>query len=77
MWVNPEFRRQGVGQKLVQQGLDFLRAAGQAEVALWVTRGHDGVVAFYRSLGFCETGVTDVLRTGSDIVIVELRCALG
>ena len=77
MWVNPEFRRGGVGHSLVQQGLSFLRLAGQIEVSLWVTRGHDGVRAFYRGLGFQDTGVTSTLRPGSDMLIDELRYSLG
>jgi ribosomal protein S18 acetylase RimI-like enzyme len=76
MWVSPGFRRRGVGHSLVQQGLDFLRLAGQTELSLWVTRGHHGIVAFYRALGFRETGVTSTLRPGSDVLIDELRCSL-
>jgi ribosomal protein S18 acetylase RimI-like enzyme len=76
MWVNPDFRRRGVGHSLVQQGLNFLRLAGQTELSLWVTRGHDGVQAFYRALGFRDTGVTSTLRPGSDILIDELRYSL-
>lgn len=76
MWVAPEFRRRGVGQALVQHGLNFLQLAGQTALSLWVTRGHDGVVAFYRALGFRETGATSTLRPGSDVLIDELRAAL-
>jgi len=76
MWVNPEFRRRGVGRLLVQRALHFLRLAGQTEVSLWVARGHDGVRIFYRALGFRDTGATGALRAGSDIVIDELRYSL-
>jgi GNAT superfamily N-acetyltransferase len=72
MWVHPMFRRRGVGHSLVQHGLNFLRLAGQTELSLWVTRGHDGVRTFYRNLGFRDTGVTDYLRSGSDVVIDEM-----
>ena len=77
MWVNPEFRRRGIGRSLVQQSLNFIRSAGQTEISLWVTRGHDDVHTFYRALGFRDTGVTDALRPGSHIFIDELRCSLG
>jgi ribosomal protein S18 acetylase RimI-like enzyme len=77
MWVHPSYRRRGVGQSLVEEGLNFLRLAHQTELSLWVTRGHDGVSAFYRALGFRNTGVTDSLRAGSDIVIDELRYSIG
>jgi ribosomal protein S18 acetylase RimI-like enzyme len=72
MWVSPEFRRRGVGHSLVQQALTFLRSLGETEVSLWLTRGHDGVLAFYRAMGFRETGATDTLRRGSDLVVHEL-----
>jgi ribosomal protein S18 acetylase RimI-like enzyme len=77
MWVSPGFRRRGVGHSLVQQGREFLRLAGQTEVSLWVTRGNHGVLAFYRFLGFRETGSSSILRPGSDVLIDELRCSLG
>ena len=76
MWVDPEFRGNGIGRSLVQQGFDFLRVAGQRELSFWVTRGHDDVVAFYRRLGFRATGATSTLRAGSGILIDELRCSL-
>src|SRR4029450_8586187 len=73
MGVSPEFRRRGVGRLLVQHALVFLRSAGQVDVSLWVTRGHSEVLAFYRSLGFRETGATSTLRPGSDVIMEELR----
>ena len=73
MWVDPAFRRRGVGRALLEQGITFLRLAGQRELSLWVTRGHEGVVAFYRGLGFRPNGVTSPLRAGSDLLIDELR----
>ena len=76
MWVRPEFRRRGLGRSLVQDGLDFLRKADQTELSLWVTHDHVDVFAFYRSLGFRETGVTDTLRPGSNLLIHELRYSL-
>jgi ribosomal protein S18 acetylase RimI-like enzyme len=77
MWVSPELRRRGVGRLLIEEGLNFLRLAAQTELSLWVTRGHDGVLAFYRALGFRDTGVTSALRLGSDVLIDELRYSLG
>jgi ribosomal protein S18 acetylase RimI-like enzyme len=77
MWVRPEFRRRGLGRSLVRKALDFLHSSGQAEVSLWVTRGRDSVVAFYRSLGFRDTGTMSSLRPGSDLIIDELRLRLG
>ncbi len=73
MWVSPEFRGRGIGRSLVQHALAFLRAAGQVEVSLWVTRGHSEVLGFYRSLGFRETGATSTLRPDSDVIIDQLR----
>ena len=77
MWVHPSFRRQGVGRALLEQGLEFLRSAGQRAVSLWVTSGHTEVLSFYRSLGFRETGATASLRPGSPLTITELNVGLS
>lgn len=76
MWIEPAFRRRGVGQRLVQAALDFLKRAGQRRVSLWVTSGHASVFAFYSSLGFRQTGATSRLRPGSELVIHELLLAI-
>jgi hypothetical protein len=34
------------------------------------------VLAFYRALGFRDTGATDALRAGTDLTIQELRVSL-
>jgi ribosomal protein S18 acetylase RimI-like enzyme len=73
MWVSPDLRRHGIGRSLVQQALAFLRSAGQVAVVLWVTREHSEVQAFYRSLGFQETGATSTLRPGSDVILDGFR----
>jgi ribosomal protein S18 acetylase RimI-like enzyme len=80
MWVQPQFRRHGIGRALVAHGLEFLRSVGQREVSLWVTSTHTDVLNFYRTLGFRQTGATASLRPGSPLTIVELSldlCAKG
>lgn len=77
MWVEPRFRRRGVGRALVQEGLGFLRSAGQRQVSLWVTSDHHDALRFYEQLGFRCTGATDSLRTGSEVRITEMTLALA
>lgn len=77
MWVEPRFRRRGVGRALVQEGLGFLRAAGERQVSLWVTSDHRDALTFYEQLGFRCTGVTDALRTGSEVRITEMTLTLA
>ena len=76
MWVAPLFRRHGVGRSLIEQALEFLRAARQVKVSLWVTSSHDDVARFYEGLGFSRTGETSSLRDGSDLEIFELTRTL-
>ena len=77
MWVHPDFRRRRAGHALVLRALAFLRAAGQQQVALWVTETHLGVLEFYQSLGFRLTGARSPLRPGSETTILEMTLGLA
>ena len=77
MWVHPDFRRRRAGHALVVRALAFLRAAGQQQVALWVTESHLSVFKFYQSLGFQVTGARAPLRPGSETTILEMACRLA
>jgi hypothetical protein len=62
---------------LVVCALAFLHAAGQQQVALWVTETHLGVFKFYQALGFRLTGARAPLRPGSETTILEMVLGLA
>lgn len=61
MWVDPSHRGEGVADALVDAVVAW--ADGEA-VELWVTRGNERAIAFYRRAGFVETN--DVQPLPSD-----------
>jgi len=58
MWVAPEFRRKGIGEKLIQAAVDWALSAGVKELALEVTNENASAIALYSRLGFEPTGET-------------------
>ncbi|HBI85587.1 MAG TPA: 1-(5-phosphoribosyl)-5-[(5-phosphoribosylamino)methylideneamino]imidazole-4-carboxamide isomerase [Ruminococcus sp.] len=70
MSVDPQFRRRGIGRKLVSRALDALRAHQITKVALVAFKSNDGGNAFWEDLGFTLRGdlnyrnlaLTDLIR---------------
>ena len=64
MWVDPRFRRQGVGGLLVQRVVDWAQQSGYSEILLWVVRGNDAAENLYERHGFRRTGAAQEVRPG-------------
>jgi len=64
MWVDPRFRRQGVGGKLIEIVLEWARAEGYSRVLLWVTEVNHTAERLYTRAGFVRTGATQDVRPG-------------
>lgn len=64
MWVAPEQRGAGVGQRLVSALVDWARAAGFAELRTWVADGNDTALRLYERVGFVATGEVGLMRDG-------------
>jgi ribosomal protein S18 acetylase RimI-like enzyme len=56
MWVDPGFRRAGVGRILVDAVLAQARAAGKRRVVLHVVADNTGARGLYQRAGFVATG---------------------
>jgi len=54
--VDPAFRRRGLGQRLLDALLVRLAASGATRALLEVDVRNSGAIAFYRRLGFAESG---------------------
>ncbi|MBJ7536306.1 GNAT family acetyltransferase [Marinomonas transparens] len=50
--VNPDYRRLGVGKKLVEQAIAELELLGCVKVNLQIRETNHSVAEFYRSIGF-------------------------
>jgi ribosomal protein S18 acetylase RimI-like enzyme len=57
MGVRREWRRQGVGRRLLEECLGMARAAGIEKVELEVFNDNDGAIRLYESHGFTREGV--------------------
>jgi len=78
MWVRPEARGAGVADRLVAAVLAYARAAGAAQVTLWVAIGNDRARGFYQRMGFVPTGRRQMYpRAGTtDLDEEEFACTL-
>jgi ribosomal protein S18 acetylase RimI-like enzyme len=56
MWVDPRFRRAGVGRVLVDAVIAQARAAGKRRVVLHVVADNDPAAGLYKRAGFVPTG---------------------
>jgi ribosomal protein S18 acetylase RimI-like enzyme len=56
VWVAPEFRRLGVGRRLVRWLIDRERKSGIKEILLWVIESNVYARSFYSRMGFRSTG---------------------
>jgi GNAT superfamily N-acetyltransferase len=72
MWVDPNFRRQGVGDLLVKSVLDWARSTGYSGVVLWVTEGNEQAEKLYERNGFVRTGQVSLVRAGEDRIEYEM-----
>src|SRR5579872_1293141 len=59
MWVDPAYRRSGVGQTLINGIRTWATSSGLRELMLMVTSINTGAIRFYERLGFRMTGRTE------------------
>lgn len=54
--VDPAFQGRGIGKKLFQAGMAFLKKEGAHEIELWVGEHNDKPHQFYQQQGFRDEG---------------------
>jgi GNAT superfamily N-acetyltransferase len=64
MWVDPRFRRRGVGRALVKHLVDWATDKGYDEMFLWVTAVNSAAERLYAGNGFVRTGAAQDVRPG-------------
>ncbi len=72
MWVAPEARRRGAGERLLERIVDWARGRGARRVALGVTVGDSPATRLYARAGFRPLGDPTPIRAGSPLLGVEL-----
>ena len=76
MWVDPMWRRRGIGEALLQEVLDWARRRGFERLRLWCVADSPGPASLYRKLGFRETGNRQPLSPGSTVQVAEMMLLL-
>lgn len=77
MWVDPEYRRSGVGKLLIDTVMEFNRAREIYELVLMVTSVNMGAIAFYEQLGFRKTGAKSQYPNDPSIIEYEMMLRLA
>ena len=65
MWVDPRYRRRGVGDQLVKTVVEWARSAGYNAMLLWVADGNGNAERLYERNGFRRTGAVQEMRAGA------------
>ena len=76
MWVDPAWRRRGIGRALLQEVFGWARARGLSCLGLWAPGHRPATISLYRQVGFRETGNCRPLPTNPSFQIVEMVCEL-
>lgn len=64
-WIDPRYRRRGLGRQLLDESIAWARARGAHYLRLWVDDTNPRAVEFYRATGFSATGETRPVSEGS------------
>ena len=76
--VLPEYRGQGIGEKLISLAMQQAAEAGYDNVSLVAVRNKTGLIDYYASLGFRITRIAPIvphpsIRVRGDAVLMETR----
>lgn len=55
--VHPEYRRRGIGKKLMEEMTSFATKQGVGDITLEVRAGNQAAICLYKSYGFSEEGI--------------------
>jgi len=78
-WVDPQYRRRGLGSWLVREASAWAAARGCDHMRLWVDDANPAAAEFYRALGFGFTGETKPVTPESALAehSMEMRLVPG
>lgn len=73
IYLNPKFWGKGLGAKLCEQALEYLRDNGFLKVIVWVLQKNNQAKKFYEALGFIYTGYTKDEIFEKNVSLQEVR----
>jgi ribosomal protein S18 acetylase RimI-like enzyme len=77
MWVDPRYRRAGVGKLLIDALRSWSQSRGLRELKLMVTSANQGAIEFYRRIGFQMTGATGPYPNDPALIEYEMVSSVG
>lgn len=75
MWVDPRARGKGLASQLISAVVDWAKARGAHELALWVAEDNRHARGIYERCGFTATGEREVMRPGVDQLRMRMPLA--
>jgi ribosomal protein S18 acetylase RimI-like enzyme len=74
-WVEPAFRRRGIGSRLMDAVETWALDWGATDSRLWVSHDNEPAIAFYRRLGYVVIGARPDAEAGSERTALAMRRA--
>lgn len=72
MWVEPTWRRRGVGRALLQEVLRWARAQHVQRLGLWAPAHSPAAIALYARAGFRDTGLRQPHPIDPSLTLMEM-----
>lgn len=76
MWVDPAWRRRGIGRALLQELFGWARGHGLKRLGLWAPAHSPAAVSLYSRAGFRRTGQRRQMPTNSSLWVVSMETDL-
>jgi ribosomal protein S18 acetylase RimI-like enzyme len=76
MWVDPGYRRAGVGNMLIEGLKNWARSRGLRGLKLMVTSVNQDAIEFYERMGFRMSGITKSYPNDPALFEYEMLLAL-
>jgi GNAT superfamily N-acetyltransferase len=73
MWVDPAWRRRGIGRALLLEVVGWARERNLSRLGLWAPAHDSAAFALYGHAGFRETGRRRPLPMDSSLQIIEME----
>lgn len=71
--VLPEYRRKGIGKRLVEKALESLRHRGMKAVEAWAQSDREGCTHLFESFGFTQARITSMMKRSLE----NIPCNIG